>query len=352
MQELIRDVQAMRERTKTLLLVIFTFCLSIIVPNVAAISGSTSYEDVEISDGFVSSGIIQRVGNVYTLTADLGTLRVTTSNIILDGNGHTITGTNTDIGTALYVSGSNITIRNLIVTKNKLGICVERSSNVTISNNTITEIFVLLPGMQSTGAILLWGGGNHTVTGNYIENNYGGIGIADHSQNNIIERNIIVNNRIGIDFYNSSHNTFHHNNIINNAYPFGPLDSESVNKWDNNEEGNYWSNYYGTDSDNDGIGDAPYIINENNQDNYPLVDPVNVSEFHHPEPEPEPQPEPEPKPESQPEPAPDPQSESESELEEPDKAPITIPEILAVIGVGSAVTLLIYLITRRLKIRI
>jgi len=45
----------------------------------------------------------------------------------------------------------------------------------------------------------------------------------------------------------------------------------SVNIWDNGFEGNCWSDYNGTDGDGNGIGDTPYIINENNQNNYPLV---------------------------------------------------------------------------------
>jgi hypothetical protein len=38
--------------------------------------------------------------------------------------------------------------------------------------------------------------------------------------------------------------------------------------------GNYWSDYNGTDSDGDGMGDTPYIIDENNQDSYPLMAPI------------------------------------------------------------------------------
>ncbi|MGD8544675.1 MAG: hypothetical protein PVH12_00745 [Candidatus Bathyarchaeota archaeon] len=41
-------------------------------------------------------------------------------------------------------------------------------------------------------------------------------------------------------------------------------------------EGNYWSDYNGSDIDGDGIGDSPYIINENNTDNYPLMEPQNL----------------------------------------------------------------------------
>jgi len=35
--------------------------------------------------------------------------------------------------------------------------------------------------------------------------------------------------------------------------------------------GNYWSDYAGVDADGDGIGDTPYVIDENNTDRYPLI---------------------------------------------------------------------------------
>ncbi len=68
-------------------------------------------------------------------------------------------------------------------------------------------------------------------------------------------------------------NTIYHNNFVSNYIRFPP-DVDTVNSWDNGEEGNYWSDYNGTDTDGDGIGNTPYIIDENNQDRYPLMNPV------------------------------------------------------------------------------
>jgi len=49
------------------------------------------------------------------------------------------------------------------------------------------------------------------------------------------------------------------------------------NVWDDGypSGGNYWSDYAGVDADGDGIGDTPYIIDDNNIDHYPLMGPFN-----------------------------------------------------------------------------
>ena len=68
------------------------------------------------------------------------------------------------------------------------------------------------------------------------------------------------------------------------------IDNANGAFWDNGTIGNYWGDYNGTDSNGDGIGDAPYIVNgfkwDNDigglvsfvfgQDNYPLMKPYDI----------------------------------------------------------------------------
>ena len=97
----------------------------------------------------------------------------------------------------------------------------------------------------------------------------------------------MMSNENGIYFSSSYNNSVYANSFINNTkqvydiiwvQPWYPW-LLSVNIWDNGTTGNYWSNYNGTDNDGDGIGDTPYVIDHNNQDNYPLVNEFIIPEF-------------------------------------------------------------------------
>jgi hypothetical protein len=135
-----------------------------------------------------------------------------------------------------------------------------------------------------------------------VKNDNFGIHLVQ-SDNNIINRNIISNNSndypgSGIDLYNSRSNRITQNTISENGSPAFPTSggimtlystnntifhnnfnsnvrqvytTDSTNAWDNGFEGNYWDDYNGKDANQDGIGDTPYIIDESNQDNYPLI---------------------------------------------------------------------------------
>jgi len=74
--------------------------------------------------------------------------------------------------------------------------------------------------------------------------------------------------------YYSNFNRIYHNNFVNHyIYKYVKI----TNTWDNGLEGNYWSSYNGADTNQDGVGDTPFILEEGNQDNYPLMG--RVSKF-------------------------------------------------------------------------
>ncbi len=84
----------------------------------------------------------------------------------------------------------------------------------------------------------------------------------------------IIGFHSGIHIENSSHITVINNNLFSGSYEVRILFSSNLSF-----TSNYWNDYSGTDSNGDGIGDTPYIIDENNQDNYPSMNPVNVSKI-------------------------------------------------------------------------
>ncbi len=171
-------------------------------------------------------------------------------------------------GVWLNNSYNNILCRNYIADNSKSfpalgGFSLRNSSYNFIFGNNITA--------NGNDGIRI---GNHSdynrISGNNITNNDDGI-LLDHSSNNTVLGNEVKNNDGGIFFWYSSDNRFYHNNFINNTAQAHSLFSTNI--WDNGCEGNYWNNYNGTDSDGDGLGDIPYIIDENNTDWYPLMNP-------------------------------------------------------------------------------
>ncbi len=129
--------------------------------------------------------------------------------------------------------------------------------------------------------IALYGCRSNTFSGNEINGNRRSGLLLRNSELNKITRNSIVNNSYGVLFSDSSNNVIHHNNFIDNKNQtedegLNPSDMPSsvpfsVNSWTDGREGNYWSDFNGTLSY--GYEFNPYVIDENNQDSYPLIEP-------------------------------------------------------------------------------
>jgi len=206
---------------------------------------------------------------------------------------------NNDDGIRLEYSSNNSISGNNITNHSDGIYLVESSNDNTISGNNITANIrygIMFYGYSNNNSIsgnnvansfdgIYLDGSNNDISGNNITANIRcGIRLYYSPDNNSISGNHIANNQYGIGLEGSSGNMFYHNNFINNINQV--YSSDSVNVWDDGypSGGNYWSNYAGVDAKSgfyqnetgcDGIGDAPYVVETTNIDNYPLIAPIS-----------------------------------------------------------------------------
>jgi len=331
----------------------FSVCIVINLPNITIrADGTIEPQDVPI----------QRIGNVYTLTDDIvnQTLRIQRDNIVIDGAGHKIQGAINAAEGMVLQNRSNVTLKNMEVTRFWNGISVTSCSSITITgtkvmnigsraimldscnnsiisdnvvddvaiaieitatsgfsaNNTVTRNIIT----SATQGITIDGsfstitennlaniylpigarGNQTTISKNNLANGIGGIyltgsyctiygnNVANFSESgmtiNLGTNSSIYENNVSYsecaiiiqnyeDTWIIEKNTFYHNNFINNTQTIRVESPSHQNYWDNGSEGNYWSDYNGTDHDGDGIGDTSYMIDANNIDSYPLMTP-------------------------------------------------------------------------------
>ena len=159
---------------------------------------------------------------------------------------------------------------NTVISNGEEGIRLWLSDDNTISENTVSENGA----PDEDGGIVCYESNNNDIFDNIINSNENqGIFIENSNSNEVFRNCIFDNNMYGINCENSNNNILYHNNIFNNTQN-AKDDSTNTNTWHNTmlEQGNYWDDYTGQDSDGDGIGDSPYEIpGGNNEDEYPLM---------------------------------------------------------------------------------
>jgi len=208
--------------------------------------------------------------------------------IVIDGSSQTFIVENNitdnkNCGVLLASSFTSIVEGNTIENNKDLGIGVVASSNIHIRENTIRNhgdsgIFFSSSSLSMVDENNLQnnGYGIHIKESNRIDpyknnitrNDYG-IYLSNYSTDNYISINNLAFNQKGLYLEYSSDNCIWHNNLINNTDQV--YSSYSLNTWNYENEGNYWSDYDGSDNNTDGLGDRPYVIDEHNQDSNPLM---------------------------------------------------------------------------------
>ncbi len=137
-----------------------------------------------------------------------------------------------------------------------------RSSNNTIKNNIIIGF--------NHGIYVLSYSDKNIISDNFISNNEFGIRIKGCHFNNV-SKNTIKNNDRGVYCCcGAEYNEIYFNNFFEN-YEYNGIESSTLsNYWDNN----YWDDYNGTDMDDDGYGDTPYLVPLGSDiDSKPLINP-------------------------------------------------------------------------------
>ena len=213
-----------------------------------------------------------KVENQNCSNGSVGILVVYSSNITIMNNNCS---NNCYHGIGLWYSEHN-TLSNNNCPSNVEGIFLGYSDNNTLSNNNCPS---------NVEGIVLWYSEHNTLSNNNCNSNTEEGIICYKSSDNSITNNNCSSNNNGIYLSYSSSNIIHLNNFIDNTY--NVYSDDSTNIWNSTEKitytyngstytnylGNYWDDYTDDDNDDDGIWDNPYIIDEDNNDSYPLIEP-------------------------------------------------------------------------------
>lgn len=296
---------------------------NILESNVVLENDDGIYLTSSSSNNIIDNNVVE--GNLFGITVGASNNIITNNSVTGSGRGiivssennmlaDNIVGLTTGDGILLIGSSSNnnTLIGNTVDSNEGCGIRIHSSSNNTLQSNTVScsveGIFVFTESNNNNlvgntlsantrGIYLLHYSMNNRLVANTAANNGIGIQLTQCCNNNTLMDNVAFSNNLGIGLKDSrrnvltgnkilsnqkgillevasNKNAFSRNSFVNNTQQ-ALIDDSFNTTWYTAHEGNYWSNYDGVDLDGDGIGDTPFSIDENNTDNYPLMNPYS-----------------------------------------------------------------------------
>ena len=197
------------------------------------------------------------ISNTITVTSyGIHLTQASTGNIIRQ---NTITG----MTAAIYTSSDTTTIDHNAITQSAYAIYVYNCLSNQIYYNTIRDCSY---GIRLYRSDIV--SSTHTINYNKITNTDWALETVNAYGNTFLG-NWLQDNTYGVYMSSSSSNTFYRNNFVNNnnqAYT-----GTGTNTWDKTGNGNYWSDYNGSDDNHNGIGDTSHFLFPVGEDRYPLM---------------------------------------------------------------------------------